>query len=248
MNNNFVTVCFLSFFTFLLPITYSSSIAAGSGPNLVQSARKSVVYISFDVTDPQTGAVSKVQGTGFVVSRDGLIVTASHLFRDWHKQLDIDKQKNKILGTIGGRPGEVGHSPLHLRPVNIGNPEFVDVASLLLPSTSGVQFGVAKICFKKAHDSNIGDRILGLGFPQNQGFQPVSGDLGNKNGPRGRWAGSIAFTYGMSGGPVYNTEGYVIALIQGGLDRTIAVRWMTPIIFAKSFIETSNFKENCPIL
>lgn len=53
--------------------------------DLFGKARESIVYIFFDVTDPETGANTRVQGTGVIVSPEGHVLTASHLFRHWNK-------------------------------------------------------------------------------------------------------------------------------------------------------------------
>src|SRR5687768_6103474 len=69
--------------------------------------RKSTVYIYFDVTDIKTGEKSINQGTAFIISERGYLLTASHLFRAWMKQSDAHKEKNIILGTLGDQPGFV---------------------------------------------------------------------------------------------------------------------------------------------
>src|SRR5262245_31909374 len=79
---------------------------------LTDKAQQSIVYISFDVTNPTTGAKSTLQGTGFIVSRSGYVLTASHLFRDWGKQTDVDKRQNLIRGSLRDKPGFVPESPL----------------------------------------------------------------------------------------------------------------------------------------
>jgi hypothetical protein len=48
----------------------------------------------------------------------------------------------------------------------------------------------------------------------------------------------------MSGGPVYNANGHVIGIVKGGLDGTDAVRFITPIEFAKPVLYPP-FVEQC---
>jgi hypothetical protein len=220
-----------------------SSHAFAQEPTLTDQAQESVVYISFDVTSPTTGAKSTLQGTGFTVSRSGYVLTASHLFRDWGKQTDVDKKHNLIWGSLRDKPGYVPESPMILQIVNLGNVEYEDLALLKLPySTRG--YAPASVCIREADAAKPGDNFVAFGFPLDQNFQPVPGTLGTTNAPGGRWAAAASFTYGMSGGPVYNNRGIVIGLIKGGLDSD-AVRWITPIQRAISQLQTTGWKD-CP--
>jgi hypothetical protein len=211
---------------------------------LTEKARQSIVYILFDVTNPTTGAKSTVQGTGFIVSKSGFVLTASHLFREWGKQTEADRNQNLITGSLRDTPGNVLESPLILRIVNPGNVEYEDVALLRLPDA--VQsFGVASVCIREATAAGVGNNFVGYGFPQNQSFQPVEGILGTTNAPGGRWAAAAPFTYGMSGGPVYTTRGFVIGLIKGGLPGLPAVNWITPIQYAIVMLQQAGYEEDC---
>ena len=106
------------------------------------------------------------------------------------------------------------------------------------------RYPTAKICFQESSSAKTGDHFFAYGFPHDQNFQPVDGTLGTANAPGGRWAAASAFTYGMSGGPVYNSRGYVLGLVKGGLENTDAVRWITPIEFAKPLLYPP-FGEQC---
>ena len=105
-------------------------------------------------------------------------------------------------------------------------------------------YRAAPICFSKAAALRPGDSLMAFGFPRNQNFQPVPVTLGTQNAPGGRWAASSAFTYGMSGGPVYSSDGVVVGLVKGGLENTDAVNWITPIQSASRFLGAW-FTERC---
>ncbi len=209
---------------------------------LTDRAQQSIVYIWFEVTNPATGAKSLVYGTGFIVSETGYVLTASHLFRDWEKQMEVNKKQNLIKGSLRNKEGLVTESPLTLEVINPGNAEYEDVALLKLPGA--VQsFSVASICLREASAARGGDKIMGYGFPQNEPFQGVEGTLGTTNAPRGRWAVSAPFTYGMSGGPVYDKRGFVVGLIRGGIPGTPAVTWITPIQHAIGLLNQAGYKD-----
>jgi hypothetical protein len=224
--------------------------AVAQQTTLADKAQQSIVYIWFDVTEPTTGAKSIVQGTGFIVSKSGYVLTASHLFRDWGKQTDADRNQNAIRGSPRGKPGDVIESPLILRIINPGNIEYEDVALLKLPSVAQ-GFSAASVCLQDANLARVGDSVVAYGFPQDQSFQPVEGMLGTTNAPGGRFAAAAAFTYGMSGGPVYSKQGHVIGLIRGGFPGVSTVNWITPIRHAISMLQQAGYEEDCgngPIL
>ncbi len=212
-------------------------------PNLADSARQSIVYIYFEVTDPKTGAKTAIQGTGFVVSENGYVLTASHLFRAWRNQTDADKGNNSIQGTLRDKLGFVRESPLNLQVADPGDPDKEDVALLKLPDPVSAQtYPIARICFKEAKSSKLGDDLQAFGFPHNQSFQPLHATLGTQNAPGARWAAASAFAEGMSGGPVYNSNGFVIGIVKGGLDIN-AVNWITPIQHAASQLKMAGVED-----
>ena len=210
--------------------------------------QQSTVYIFFDVTDPATGAKATIQGTGFVVSRLGYVLTASHLLRDWNRQSQSEKEKNPIRGTLGDKPGYVSTSPLNLAVINPGNPDSEDIALLKLPDPSrdAVQgYLPAPVCMAVSPEVAMGDAFTAFGFPLGQNIQPVPGILGTKNADGGRWAAASAFAGGMSGGPVYDASGNLIGLVKGGSADTEAVRWITPIRHAENLLRIAGVGQEC---
>jgi hypothetical protein len=130
----------------LLQYLLCSSCAIAQGSNLAERARESIVYIFFDMADPQTGANVQVQGTGFIVSATGYVLTAAHLFKDWHRQTDASKAARPIRGTRYDKPGYINGSPMILQPINLGDPDSEDVALLKLPQLG--KYEVAPICLE----------------------------------------------------------------------------------------------------
>jgi S1-C subfamily serine protease len=218
--------------------------AVAKADSLSETARNSIVYLIFEVTDPKTKAKAAVQGTGFIVSKQGFVLTAAHLFRDWRAQTEVDKASNQIQGSLGDKPGYAAGNTLILQPINIGDPDQEDVALLKLPDPGDHSYPQAHICFSKPFPQ-VGDSLRAFGFPMGQNFQPVPVTLGTRNAPGGRWAATSPFTFGMSGGPVYSLQGLVFGLVQGGFD-TEAVKWITPIRYAKNLLDKADgFSEWC---
>src|SRR4029077_7229119 len=211
----------------LLPCLLWSGHALAQSPNLAKGARESIVYIYFDITDPQTGKKGRVQGTGFVISPSGYVLTAAHVFRSWHEQTDASKAANQIWATRKGKPGYIRESALILNPVNLGDADAEDVALLKLPDDG--TYEAAPICLAAGDGINTNDSFTAYGFPADQHFQPVPGWFGTQNAPGARWFAASAFTEGMSGGPIYDARGAVVGLVKGGLTDTEAVKYITPI-------------------
>jgi len=216
--------------------------ALAQAPDLAGKARQSIVYIYFDVTDPNTGAKSTIQGTGFIVSQRGYTLTAAHLFTDWVKQIDVDRDNNGIWGSLRDRPGYTTSRPLVLEVVNRGDSDAEDMALLKLPDPGSEYYPVAPYCLAPDPTVSVGAEITAYGFPEGRSFQPISGRLGTQNAPGGRWYAASAFTLGMSGGPVYSASGRVMGMIKGGSDNSDAVRWIAPIELARRF----PLQEQCP--
>lgn len=217
--------------------------ASAQAPSLHERARESVVYVYFDVVDPQTGAKGRVQGTGFVVSPAGYVLTAAHLFRAWRQQTDASKAANKIMGTRFDKPGFVFESPLFLEPIHLGDPDAEDVALLKLPHIT--TYKIATVCLAASDRLLVGDSFTAYGFPADQSFQPIPGIFGTQNAPGGRWAAASAFTEGMSGGPIYGPGGTVVGIVKGGLTNTDAVRYITPIRHASSSLMDGGAPDGC---
>ena len=208
-------------------------------------ARQSIVYIYFDVTDPNTGAKSTIQGTGFVVSPEGYVLTASHLLREWLNQTATDQLLNPIKGTLRDKPGFETESPFNLQIVELSDPNIEDVALLKLPHPTAQPYPTAAICLRNAETTKLGDDLVAFGFPLGQNFQPVSATIGTQNAPGGRWAAAGPFTEGMSGGPVYNSKGSVVGIVGGGSESGGAANWITPLRYAARLLVSSAFEENC---
>lgn len=240
---NFVSLL-LRFVALWFILTTAAFAQAATDAQIVQ---QSIVYIYLDIVDSQTGAKSREQGTGFIISPEGHVLTAAHLFRAWRSQRQIDRENNPIHAMRGGKPGWVpGESPLVLNFVDPGNPDAEDVALLKLPSVIfSPVYRAAPICFSSAAAAKMGDEIIGYGFPQDSQIQPVRGTLGTRNAEGDRWTAEAAFTLGMSGGPVYSKTGVVIGIIKGGLENINAIRQITPIDHARKMLPT-NFPEQCP--
>ncbi len=153
----------------------------------------SIVYL--EVIDAQGSVID--HGTGFVVSHDGYVVTAAHIKVD---------QNQTLWGVIGQRQGT--RFKLAFREADDAS----DTALWQLPA--------ALVCRPAVTISTKGvaalDRVLVLGFPQNDDLSPASVGITSKSSNLGFYKADGMLQPGNSGGPVFNEDGHVIGIVQGG--------------------------------
>ena len=203
-------------------------------------ARHSIVYIYFEGKAPQKEV--KFQGTGFIVSRIGHVLTASHFLRPWIEQKKSQEGPNPIKATIWDKPGFASGSSLNLQVIDPGDPNSMDVALLKLPDPPE-PYSPVSICPAEPH---LGDTVSALGFPWDQNFQIVDRTLGNRNAEGGRWAAAHNFPGGMDGGPVYSAACKLIGLVKGGEANTEQVQWITPIRHTENLLRIAGVNQCMP--
>lgn len=76
-----------------------------------------------------------------------------------------------------------------------------------------------------------------LGFPGKADFTAVEGSYSNENNDQGYFEATAPFSPGMSGGPVYNKNGVVIGIIQGGFQYSESTKYVIPLRWARSWLQ-----------
>ena len=188
------------FFLALLAATTLPSVAA-SLSDVVMVNRNSVVYIKVEKAAEITGAVTEQHGTGFVVNQDGFVLTAAHIVSSG------PGFQVEVRGAEGSREG-----PLEGMEVLYENSNF-DVAVLRFKNTAKQRKAVSLgDPWKVAEDATV----YAMGFPGVEEWFHTEGKLSGK-GPKGSWNTTITLNPGMSGGPILNTEGKVVAMVWGAV-------------------------------
>ena len=62
-----------------------------------------------------------------------------------------------------------------------------------------------------------GATIYAMGFPGKEEWFHTEGKLSRKSGPKGSWNTTLVLNPGMSGGPVFNIDEKVVAMVWGGV-------------------------------
>jgi len=162
------------------------SIKASAGEDfsgIIEEAVKSVVTIKTDIS----------QGTGFLISTDGYIVTNAHV---------IDGAKAAGVFTYDGEQHQVSL---------IGYDNEMDIALLKIDGN------YEKLKLDNSNNVNVGEKViaignpLGLQFSVSQGIVSAIHREGTNNLPAYIQT-DAALNPGNSGGPLINTDGKVIGI------------------------------------
>ncbi|CAN7762280.1 serine protease [Caballeronia sp. LjRoot29] len=179
---------------FLSALLLASGAAFGVTPSEIVSVNShGIVYLEVENSD---GGMTD-HGTGFIVSHDGYVLTADHLKPAPGQQL---------VAVIGQRAGT--KFPLQFRDTD----ENADVALWQLPQSATCRYSVSL----SAEAVKQFDRLVAVGFPNNDGLTPAAISVANTTSAMGFYKSDGFLAPGNSGGPIFNEAGFAVALVEGG--------------------------------
>jgi S1-C subfamily serine protease len=189
----------------------------------VTEYRDAVVFIETEIMDQDGTNKSTETGTGFIVSPDGYIITAAHVVPE-----PGPNQQAKYTGRIRSR-----HSSDKVELSVIAFDTRLDTALLMF---SGQKSGLKTVRLGDANIRVLLDKdLLALGFPGQSDLSSMKGGLSGQ-GEKGLWETTLPLNHGISGGPVFSTDMFVVAMAKGGIEgaqqRTIVVpvNLLTPLL------------------
>ncbi len=139
---------------------------------------------------------SLAQGSGFIISEDGYVVTNNHVIQDADEITVILQDNSRLEATLVGRDAKTDLAVLKVQ------------ANRTLPSVS----------FGDSDKSRVGDRVLAIGNPFGLGGTVTSGIISARgrdirSGPYDNFLQTDAsINRGNSGGPMFNMDGEVIGI------------------------------------
>ena len=209
----------------------AGSAMAQSSPHAAM--RKSLVWLKAEGRGGEGGKFVgqdvDEEGTGVMISSDGLVLTTYHLIGALLDK-EVDGQTVKISANIE----EKSEFPRFGNVTIMNAAPLLDLLLLKIPPTSD-PFIPAKI--GSAADLKPEDTIYTSGFPHSANYTTQSGQVNSKDGPRGYlWTVTLPFLSGQSGSPVYDKDGRIVGIAKGNDERAENQNYMIPIQFADPLI------------
>ncbi len=201
-------------FSAIILLASTQSFAQYRAPDIYARNRLAVVHIT--IAAPAAASNQKpVTGTGFLISDDGYVVTANHLFLGF-----VNNDQTPITVTLGSLDGT--SVPADFIAVD-GK---LDAALLKLRAPQDV--GLAAYRSLPRGDQRkvqTGDSIFVLGFNSDSNISIASGEvagfLGDRECGNSCWDLNVSgASNGMSGAPVLTTSGTVIGVVVAGMPGT----------------------------
>lgn len=229
------------FLAVLFCCIYPTLVSATSLDDVVNRNRGSVVFIKAQKVNPSNGAITEVEGTGFVVNKAGLVITSEHVVSG-SGGTEVD-----VRGALSSREGL-----LEGMEVIYENSTF-DVAVLRFKNTS---LSRAPVEIGDPWAVSDAATVYSMGFPSREEWFHTEGKLSGKVGPKGSWNTTMVLNPGMSGGPVFNTAGKVVAIVWGGvptpgiqgINRVIPINLLTePFRLAGLSLAPSHAPDTIPV-
>jgi S1-C subfamily serine protease len=187
----------------------------------VKKVRTATVFLTVKVTAKDTGTAVQREGTGFVISPSGFLLTAKHLIA---KGADTDSVD--IAGAIADRyaPGS------KLTVIQDNN---FDLALLKFSDTSKTYDALLR---GSIADVAIGTTLCAVGFPSGQDIFLATGAMSGTGGEHGFWLTNMASNPGDSGAPVFLESGGVVAVKVGGYQGVQNINLIVPLNFASDLL------------
>ncbi len=212
----YIIIAFIMGFTPVFAVTYEPDERINI--TVYEKINPAIVAIDAQLNDGVSA------GTGCVVSKDGVILTGSHVVEDC-KDIDVTMYnghvyKAKIIAKMGKNR---------------------DLALLKIePKTQ-----LKTVSFGNSEDVKVGQKVLAIGNPFGFSGTLTQGIVSRIDYAKNRIQTDAAINPGCSGGPLLNSAGEVIGINQSIYNpdnniSNIGIGFAIPINDAKKFIQNAN--------
>lgn len=182
-------------------LALASPAANGATPaSIFSTYKKSIAFIETEGF-LYNGEIEQISGTGFVISRDGLLITNNHV--------TFDNKENYKQIIVKVRLGSRYAAPRVATTVGIDRDN--DLALLRVTGLEVEQ----PVPFGKSVAIQPGSNVVVLGFPLDHDLMIVKG-LYSGADSKNRWLTDSALNPGNSGGPVFDDAGVAFGVVSGG--------------------------------
>ena len=194
---------FSSFFLVFLALQQVAHSEENNASNAHERIRQSLLYIEGTGAD-KNGIPIEVEGSGIVVDKEGLALTALHVLAPLAKADNPPKLRARLSLKTGSEFAYETKISLPDRDVQ------------LIKLVGAVPFTPPR-CFR-SDQLSAGDIVLTSGFPANDYYRSGQGTVENPTGPRGTIVAFLSSDKSQSGSPVYDLAGRIVGLLKGALD------------------------------
>lgn len=199
-----------------------TSVAGAMTPEeITATGRPATVFITIEAENA-SGAPLRPSGTGFVINSSGYVLTSKHLLPT------NTKDAPRIRGALQSRFGTLEQMELIATDPNF------DFALLKFSNTAAEHKSVT---IGNPWATQVNAPLQALGFPLNLEFSAKTGTLVGTGGPGGTWVTDIALNAGDSGGPIFDREGKVVAMVVSALPQAEGIKFALPITFSSYLLK-----------
>jgi tetratricopeptide (TPR) repeat protein len=204
--------------------------------------RNAVVHLSTWATDFM-GQQSLHQGSGFVISQNGYVITASHVI-----PLVCGKNDKKI-GVTAPCYKERGKTKIRMGTIKLNEKDALDATvkqqdptvDLALLKIDNPPVNIKKVPLGDPKGvQKYQDVFYMAGFPAPEDFLIIKGEIhdfsSTLKGKSNRWVALLDAIWGDSGGPVF-FQNQVMAVMQGGILGSPKNKYLAPLILADRYLE-----------
>lgn len=184
-------------------------------PSAVEQYFKNSVLSICSLSPTSTACINNA--TGFLIDDSGLVLTCNHVLK---RCVGTScSEEGQIPDCLLALEGTASHdqrgAKIHFHVVERDCD--ADLAILQLENDPHAKSAGTSICDVAPPPATLQGKVFALGFPEGRdGLRLMPGTITGALTQNGHLPTNVSLTWGMSGCPVFNQDGYVVAVGVGG--------------------------------